>query len=60
MEITLQFGFGSAFFTNSGAEAVENAMKICYDHNKHHGYSIGFVGSFHGRTLGALAFWVRI
>jgi len=34
MEITSQFGFGSAFFSNSGAEAVENAIKICYDHKK--------------------------
>jgi 4-aminobutyrate aminotransferase len=55
MEITSQFGFGSAFFTNSGAEAVENAMKICYDHRKSYGYGICFIGAFHGRTLGALS-----
>ncbi|HSR12708.1 MAG TPA: aspartate aminotransferase family protein [Thermodesulfobacteriota bacterium] len=55
MEITSQFGFGSAFFSNSGAEAVENALKICYDHNKSYGYGICFTGAFHGRTLGALS-----
>jgi 4-aminobutyrate aminotransferase len=55
MELTSQFGFGSAFFTNSGAEAVENAMKICYDHIRSYGYGICFVGAFHGRTLGALS-----
>ena len=55
MEITSQFGFGSAFFSNSGAEAVENAIKICYDHKKNNGYGICFYGAFHGRTLGALS-----
>ncbi len=55
MEITSQFGFGSAFFTNSGAEAVENAIKICYDHRKNYGYGVCFYGAFHGRTLGALS-----
>ena len=56
MEITSQFGFGSAFFSNSGAEAVENAIKICYDHKKNFGYGVCFYGAFHGRTLGALSF----
>jgi 4-aminobutyrate aminotransferase len=55
MEITSQFGFGSAFFSNSGAEAVENAIKICYDHKKNNGYGVCFYGAFHGRTLGALS-----
>jgi 4-aminobutyrate aminotransferase len=55
MELTSQFGFGSAFFSNSGAEAVENAMKICYDHKQNYGYGICFYGAFHGRTLGALS-----
>jgi 4-aminobutyrate aminotransferase len=55
MEITSQFGFGSAFFSNSGAEAVENAIKICYDRKKNYGYGICFYGAFHGRTLGALS-----
>ena len=55
MEITKPFGFDVAFFSNSGAEAVENAIKICYDHRKNHGYGICFYGAFHGRTLGALS-----
>jgi len=43
------------FFINSGAEAVENAIKIAY---KKMGPLIGIScnGDFHGRTLGALSF----
>jgi len=55
MEITKPFGFDVAFFSNSGAEAVENAIKICYDHRRNYGYGICFYGAFHGRTLGALS-----
>jgi len=55
IEITKQFGFDTAFFINSGAEAVENAIKICYDHRRNYGYGITFTGAFHGRTLGALS-----
>ena len=54
-EITKHLGFDCAFFSNSGAEAVENAMKICYDHRKNNGYGICFDGAFHGRTFGALS-----
>lgn len=53
--LTKQFGFGASFFSNSGAEAVENAIKICYDHAKNFGYGFTFRGAFHGRTLGALS-----
>jgi len=55
MEITSQFGFDTAFLSNSGAEAVENAIKICYQYRKNFGYGICFTGAFHGRTLGALS-----
>ena len=43
------------FFINSGAEAVENAIKIAY---KKMGPlpGISCIGDFHGRTLGALSF----
>ena len=41
------------FLSNSGAEAVENAIKICYDGGG--SYGITFEGAFHGRTLGALS-----
>jgi len=42
------------FFTNSGAEAVEGAMKLA---RRATGRSdiIAFVGAFHGRTYGALS-----
>ncbi len=55
LEITAPFGFGTAFFSNSGAEAVENAIKICYDARRNCGYGFCFLGAFHGRTLGALS-----
>lgn len=44
-----------AFFSNSGAEAVENAIKLAYRYKKNYGYGICFNGAFHGRTLGALS-----
>jgi len=55
IEITSKFGFSKGFFTNSGAEAVENAIKICYDSRRNRGIGICFDGAFHGRTLGALS-----
>ena len=42
------------FFGNSGAEAVECAIKIAKWHSKRP-YLIGFIGGFHGRTMGALS-----
>lgn len=49
-------GGGQVFFTNSGAEAVECAIKLARRYGGHgrHGI-ISAYGSFHGRTLGALA-----
>ncbi len=44
----------SVFFTNSGAEAVETAIKLVRYHTKRP-YIISFLGSFHGRTMGALS-----
>jgi 4-aminobutyrate aminotransferase len=41
-------------FGNSGAEAMEAAMKIARYHTKRHRF-IAFLGSFHGRTMGALS-----
>lgn len=40
--------------TNSGAEAVEAAIKICRYHTQRK-WIIAFHGAFHGRTMGALA-----
>ncbi len=55
LKITKKFKFGQVFLSNSGAEAVENAIKICYDNKKNQGYGFCFDGAFHGRTLGALS-----
>ncbi len=43
------------FMTNSGAEAVEAAIKLARYHTGRPRF-IGFHGGFHGRTMGALAF----
>jgi 4-aminobutyrate aminotransferase len=48
-------GMNQTFLINSGAEADENAMKICI--KKHGGvYGVSFDLAFHGRTQGALSF----
>jgi len=43
------------FFTNSGTEAVECALKVAKWHTKRY-YFVGFIGGFHGRTIGSLSF----
>jgi len=43
------------FMSNSGAEAVEAAIKLARYHSNRPRF-IGFHGGFHGRTMGALAF----
>lgn len=53
-EHTAHYGLDTVFLSNSGAEAVENAIKISYDHTRGE-YGITFEGAFHGRTLGALS-----
>ena len=42
------------FFTNSGAEAIEGAMKLARYATQRPNY-VSFLGGFHGRTLGALS-----
>ena len=42
------------YFGNSGTEAMEAAMKLARFHTKRHRF-IAFLGSFHGRTFGALS-----
>ncbi|MBD0348405.1 MAG: acetylornithine/succinylornithine family transaminase [Thermoleophilia bacterium] len=49
-----RFGGAQAFFCNSGAEAVEAALKYARKATGKPGV-VALEGSFHGRTLGALA-----
>lgn len=42
------------FFCNSGTEAVEAALKLCFYNRPERKRFISFQGAFHGRTLGAL------
>ncbi|MBE7471508.1 MAG: acetyl ornithine aminotransferase family protein [Anaerolineae bacterium] len=43
------------FFTNSGTESVEGALKLARYVTKRPRF-IGFIGGFHGRSMGSLAF----
>jgi 4-aminobutyrate aminotransferase len=54
-EITSHYDMDTVFLSNSGAEAVENALKISYDASEGGKYGITFQGAFHGRTLGTLS-----
>ena len=47
-------GRARTFFSNSGTEAVEAAIKLARHHTKRFNI-LAFLGSFHGRTLGSLA-----
>ena len=48
-------GFGKAFFCNSGAEAVEGAIKLARMHTPEGKYKvITFESGFHGRTFAAV------
>jgi 4-aminobutyrate aminotransferase len=47
-------GLDTFFYANSGAEAVEGAMKLARFTTKRQGI-IAFTGAFHGRTFGALS-----
>ena len=42
------------YFSNSGAETIEAALKVARYHTKRK-YFISFYGGFHGRTFGALS-----
>ncbi|RUM47480.1 MAG: acetyl ornithine aminotransferase family protein [Hyperthermus sp.] len=47
-------GRGRAFFTNSGAESIEAAIKVARYYTRRP-YMIAFMGAFHGRSMGALS-----
>jgi acetylornithine/N-succinyldiaminopimelate aminotransferase len=56
--------FDKVFFSNSGAEAIEGAIKFARRHAREHfgeGKTtiVAFDGSFHGRTMGAVAVTAR-
>jgi acetylornithine/N-succinyldiaminopimelate aminotransferase len=59
-ELLCTRSFGQAFFCNSGAEAIEAAIKLARLHGSSNSKGgnrykiITFENSFHGRTLGAL------
>ncbi len=48
---------GDVFFSNSGAESIEAALKIARNYGSKKGKDeiIGMTSSFHGRTIGALS-----
>ncbi|MBI2369687.1 MAG: acetyl ornithine aminotransferase family protein [Deltaproteobacteria bacterium] len=47
-------GRKQVFFCNSGAEAIESALKLARYHTKRHRV-VAFMGAFHGRTMGAIS-----
>ena len=49
-------GLDKAFLVNSGAEAIENCIKLAMRKQKKAKFGISFQNSFHGRTLGALSY----
>jgi 4-aminobutyrate aminotransferase len=53
-EIAPGAGKKRVFFTNSGTEAIEAAIKLARYHTKRQ-HIIAFHGAFHGRTLGSLS-----
>jgi acetylornithine/N-succinyldiaminopimelate aminotransferase len=54
-------GFSRVFFTNSGTEAVEGAIKLARKWGAKRGKKqlLGLSNSFHGRTMGALSLTER-
>jgi acetylornithine/N-succinyldiaminopimelate aminotransferase len=50
-------GFGKVFFTNSGTESMEGALKIMrrWGNENEKKQIIAFSGGFHGRSYGALS-----
>ncbi len=54
-EISPFSGPAASFMTNSGTESVEAAIKLARYHTKRSQF-IGFLGAFHGRTMGAVSF----
>ncbi|NKE34830.1 aminotransferase class III-fold pyridoxal phosphate-dependent enzyme [Natronococcus sp. JC468] len=55
VNVSSRYGMDTVFLSNSGAEAMENAMKITHDYRAPAKYGVAFAGSFHGRTFGTLS-----
>ncbi len=53
--LSITKGMNRAFLVNSGAEAVENCIKIAMRSRPKAKYGLSFDHAFHGRTLGALS-----
>ncbi|MBI1746849.1 MAG: acetyl ornithine aminotransferase family protein [Acidobacteria bacterium] len=53
-QITPGYFAKRVYFGNSGAEAIESAMKLARFHTRRQHF-IAFINAFHGRTLGALS-----
>lgn len=55
-------GYQRVFFSNSGTEAIEGAIKLARKWGKKHGKTemYGMSNSFHGRTMGALSLTERL
>lgn len=55
-------GYKKVFFTNSGTEAIETAIKLTRKWGKKFGKNeiVAFSNSFHGRTMGALSLMDKI
>jgi 4-aminobutyrate aminotransferase len=54
VEATSHYGMDTVFLSNTGGEAVENALKVAFDHTRGK-YVLTCEGAFHGRTLGTLS-----
>jgi len=54
-------GFRRVFFSNSGTEAIEGAIKIArkWGSSRGKGEIVSFTNSFHGRTMGSLSMMDR-
>ena len=59
--LTRHSGYGRVFFSNSGTEAVEGALKIARKWGAEKGKTdiLSLSNSFHGRTMGALSLMDR-
>jgi acetylornithine aminotransferase len=59
--LTQQSGYSKVFFSNSGTEAIEGAIKICrkWGSMRDKKNIVSFTNSFHGRTMGALSLMDR-